>query len=102
MSDLISNSKETNIVVDALVATLNGQGDTVPEDINNSTQLFGANGLLDSIGLVALVIEIESQIAAKLDVAIVLADDRAMSQRNSPFRSVESLAAHVVSLVNKS
>jgi acyl carrier protein len=102
MTGVTSNTGTTRIVADALVATLKGQGDAIPADIDNDTKLFGPDGLLDSLGLVSLVIEIESQIASNAGSTIVLADDRAMSQRNSPFRTVGTLSDYIVSLTKLS
>ena len=67
--------------------------------INEKTELFGANGILDSLGLVTFVVEIEQDVRDKFDVEIVLADERAMSQKHSPFRSVEKLAGYVNKLI---
>jgi acyl carrier protein len=63
------------------------------------TQLFGAEGLLDSVGLVALVVAVEERLADDLGIDVSLADERALSQRQSPYRSVSSLAAYAAGLV---
>jgi acyl carrier protein len=56
--------------------------------------LFGAGSPLDSLGLVALIIDIEEAFAAA-GVTVALSDDRAMSQRYSPFRTVASLVDYI-------
>lgn len=63
------------------------------------TNLYGPSGILDSIELVMLVAEIESFISDKYEKDIVLADEKAMSQKISPFRSVRSLAAYIDTLL---
>jgi acyl carrier protein len=63
------------------------------------TELFGADGLLDSVGLVALVVAVEERLADELDIDVSLADERALSQRQSPYRTVSSLAAYAAGLV---
>ncbi len=73
------------------------------EELNQptiDTNLYGPNGILDSIELVMLVAEIESFISDKYEIDIVLADEKAMSQKISPFRSVRSLATYIDSLLN--
>jgi acyl carrier protein len=57
--------------------------------------LFGSAGRLDSLGLVSLIVAIEQAVEDELAVSVVLADEKAMSQRSSPFRTVGSLAAYV-------
>lgn len=60
--------------------------------------LFGKDGKLDSLGLVNLIVGVEGAVQRKFGVTVVLANERAMSQRQSPFRSVDSLAKFVVEL----
>lgn len=57
--------------------------------------LFGREGKLDSLGLVNLILAVEERLASELDVTITLADERAMSRKGSPFRTVQSLADYV-------
>lgn len=63
------------------------------------TQLFGKDGVLDSYTLVQLIVAAEQKVQETLNKAITLADERAMSQKNSPFKSVGSLADYIVLLV---
>jgi acyl carrier protein len=69
--------------------------------VDRDAALFGDGGWLDSFGLVTLVTVIEQVVEERLQARIVLADDRAMSTRQSPFRSVASLAAYVATLVEE-
>jgi D-alanine--poly(phosphoribitol) ligase subunit 2 len=63
------------------------------------TVLFGKCGTLDSLGLVSLILAVEERIRDELDLSITLADERAMSQARSPFRSIKSLACYIPSLI---
>ncbi|MGB8167113.1 MAG: acyl carrier protein [Chthoniobacteraceae bacterium] len=69
--------------------------------IDASTRLFGREGILDSLGLVNLLLDIEQQVNEQHGLAIALADDRAMSQTRSPFRSVETLADYIHALAHE-
>jgi acyl carrier protein len=71
------------------------------EPIDETTSLFGADGLLDSIGLVSVVLDIEQQVNDRLGISISIADDRAMSQKRSPFRTVGRLADYVLTLIEE-
>ncbi|MBM3560235.1 MAG: acyl carrier protein [Alphaproteobacteria bacterium] len=64
-----------------------------------ATQLFGENGELDSFGLVTLIVGVELRLGERFGVPVTLADERAMSQRNSPFRSVGTLADYSIGLL---
>ncbi len=62
------------------------------EPIAADTVLFGPSGILDSIGLVSVIVEIEQKLSDRAGRDVSLMDDRAMSQARSPFRTVQSLA----------
>ena len=61
-------------------------------------ELFGKDGRLDSLGLVNLIMCIEEKFEEHTGSSIVIADEKAMSQSNSPFRSVNTLAEYMASL----
>ncbi len=82
------------LVVKVTGEILDEQGLTADGEIAATTKLFGGGGLLDSMGLVALVIAVEQAIEEQFKVNIRLADEKALSQRNSPYRSVGTLAAY--------
>ena len=65
------------------------------------TKLFGGSGVLNSLALVSLIADIESIISDEFDANIVLADERAMSQRISPFRSVGTLTEYIDTLLSE-
>ena len=66
---------------------------------NGDTPLFGAEGILDSLGLVTVLTAVEQAIEDRYDVLLVLADEKAFSQKNSPFRTVNSLAEYTSQLL---
>jgi len=67
----------------------------------SETALFGAEGQLDSMSLVSLIVSVEEAVEEAFGVAIVLASEKAMSARRSPFASVASLTEHVVTLIGE-
>ena len=60
------------------------------------TILYGRDGSLDSMALVNLIADIEDALVEKFDVSIALADEKAMSAKNSPYRDVASLTDAVI------
>jgi hypothetical protein len=60
--------------------------------------VFGPDSPLDSLGLVALLLDIEEDLVA-IGCHIVLSDERAMSQKRSPFRSVSSISEYISSVI---
>lgn len=73
-----------------------------PDSLGEQTCLIGEGAVLDSLGLVTAILEIEQRLAEQHDVVLVLADERAMSQKHSPFRSIGSLADYVLRLASES
>ncbi len=71
------------------------------DSIDSGTRIFGRKGLLDSMGLVSLITDLEEKIEEEFGVSLILADERAMSQKKSPFRTVSSLAQYVGMLVEE-
>jgi acyl carrier protein len=66
------------------------------------TTLFGDGAGLDSFELVRLILSIEREVNEEFGVALTLADEKAMSQRNSPFRSAGTMANYIVQLIGES
>ena len=73
------------------------------KELNNPTEetrLYGGKGLLDSLGLVSFTTDLEERISDEFDKDIILADEKAMSQRTSPFRDVKSLIIYIQKLLD--
>lgn len=71
------------------------------EPPDSNTRIFGSNGLLDSMGLVSLIVDLEERIEDEFGISLIIADERAMSQKKSPFRTVLSLAEFICSLIEE-
>tara|TARA_Y100000310_G_C20595794_1_gene770413 strand:- start:959 stop:1249 length:291 start_codon:yes stop_codon:yes gene_type:complete len=68
-------------------------------DKSLDTMLYGDNGLLDSLGFVDFVVSVEDKINETYGINFTLADERAMSQQNNPFETVESLSNYIFVLL---
>jgi len=88
---LTLNTLETYCIENDITVNLN-QGEEL--------KLFGGESLLDSLGLVSLIVSIEEAIDDKFNTSIILADEKAMSRRTSPFSRVSSLVDYILELVN--
>lgn len=95
-------NKEVGNILFALIEEMNERR---PDDqkiaVEKSTQLFGEGGVLDSLELVNLIVAFEQKIQSDLDCVITLADEKAMSQKRNPFRSIESLADYAMMLIKE-
>lgn len=68
-------------------------------ELGPDTHLFGRSGVFDSLGLVSLIVGVEEAIADRYGVSVSLADERAMSQASSPFRTIRSLAEYAAGML---
>jgi acyl carrier protein len=64
--------------------------------VNTETVIVGPEAVIDSIGVVSLIVDIEQRLEMDHQVSVTLANDRAMSQRSSPFRTPAVLAEHIL------
>ena len=63
------------------------------------TRLLGSQSVLDSMHLVSLIVTIEREVEDAFGVVLTLADERALSMKESPFRSIQSLADYIGILI---
>ena len=75
--------------------------DDDPGDISMDTVLYGDDGLLDSIQLVNLIVAVEQRVEEEMGFSVAIADEKAISQRNSPFRTVGTLCDYISGIVAK-
>ena len=87
-----------SIIFSAINMANHARVDDAQIPVGDDTQLYGENGHLESMSLVAFLIDIEE---AMLDegIQITLSDEKAMSQSRSPFRNVKSLTDYIYTLI---
>jgi acyl carrier protein len=92
-------------IVEMIFTTIDDLNELLPpaQQLEKSvdTVVFGADGKLDSLGLVTLIVAVEQKITETFNVTLTLADEKAMSQRNSPFRSIGTLAGYIEQLLGE-
>ncbi len=90
---------DKNAVVDLIIRTVDDYRLTMQgssEAIGPETHLYGPAGVLDSLGLVSVLVEIEQKIADRGAGPVSLMNDAAVSRASSPFRTVDSLAEYLM------
>jgi acyl carrier protein len=73
----------------------------LPDLANGAVNLIGRQAVLDSLGLVTLVVDLEQRLEEEYGIALVLVDEHAMSQKTSPFRTIESLTDYICLLIEE-
>jgi acyl carrier protein len=79
------------IVLTSVRTTAAEQDVALPTELADDMVLFGDGGLLDSLALVSLVIAVEQGLEDRFGLSVPLADEKALSQRRSPYRTLASL-----------
>lgn len=96
----MTNSDIQEIIFDAIEMANNAREDDKQIPVSETTELYGTNGHLDSMGLVGFLVDIEESLQDR-DINISLTDERAMSQSSSPFRNVQTLTDYIMTLVKE-
>ncbi len=73
----------------------------IHNEVNNATIIYGPEEGINSLSLVRLIVDIEEMVLTNSGKNIVLADDRALSMKNSPFYSVTTLSAYITTLIHE-
>ena len=84
------DKKRINEIVYSTINDYCEANDIVLDDLTKDTPLIGSGRLLDSMGLVNVLVDIETAFLDE-DADISLTSETAMSGRISPFRSVGAL-----------
>ena len=96
---LITENDDVEKVIDLIFETIdkfnNEYSNEIQLEKSSHTALLGRGSKLDSLGLINLIVAVEQNVEDKFDITITLADERAMSQEISPFRTVGSLADYI-------
>lgn len=87
-----------NILEDVLYAVVDEAKGSIESAKNLEKKpdaiLFGADGL-NSLGLVSFVVMAEEKVDELTDIELTLASEKAMSRRNSPFLTLQTLADYI-------
>lgn len=70
-------------------------------EINEQTNLIGRDAIVDSMGLVTIIVDLESNFLDK-GYEVSLTSEKAMSKKISPFRSVNALSNYIVDILGAS
>ena len=96
---------DRSALIDLIITSIQDYCATAPSasgaPIRPSTHLFGPEGVLDSVGLVSVVVDVEQRIRDEHRIDVSLMNDVAMSQSRSPFRTPETLADYILGLQAK-
>jgi acyl carrier protein len=96
----ISDDAIQEVVLQAMRATNQARDAASQLAVAADAPIFGPDSPLDSLGLVGLLLDVEEGLQ-EVGCDVVLSDERAVSQKRSPFRNVSSLVAYISTLARE-
>jgi acyl carrier protein len=90
----VHRSQIQTLILDVLHMANQAREDDQQLTVSPDALLFGDSGQLDSMGLVALMIDLEEALG-EAGYDVILTAERAMSRAQSPFKDVPSLVAYI-------
>jgi hypothetical protein len=96
----IGDAAIQEVVLDAMRAANQARDAASQLVVAPDAPIFGPDSSLDSLGLVGLLLDVEEGLQA-IGCEVVLSDERAVSQKRSPFRNVPSLVAYIGTLARE-
>lgn len=91
----------SKIVYESIREFIDTYNVNIPVEMGDETPLFGKEGVLDSLGLVSLIVMVEQEIEDNIGYTLILANEKAMSQKNSPFLKVGYLIDYICRLLEE-
>jgi len=70
-------------------------------EINYNTQLLAEGSVIDSMALVSIIVDLESELSEIFNLEISLSDDEAMSRVESPYKNVNNLVNYITELLSR-
>lgn len=89
-----------NIIIDSIIEFNETLDDKIQLSRGRETPLFGKNGVLDSLSLVNLIVQVEEDISENFNCPIILTSEKAMSRKISPFLTVGTLTDYIEELLS--
>lgn len=72
------------------------EGEKIKNDWD--TSLYGENSNMDSMDLVSFVVALEQNLEEEFNRSISLADEKAMSQKSSPYKTLNNLLEYILKI----
>ena len=99
----MSDSKKILKLIFQLVDELN---ERLPEEErlekSKKTPLTGESAKLDSLKLVSLIVAAEQKVQEEFNATVTIANERILDPKESPLRTIETLADYISMLVQES
>jgi acyl carrier protein len=89
------------VVLNTFKQVIRDNEKSMEREPDETTPIMGADSPFDSVDLVTFIVALEQVLEDDWNISVILADDRAMSQEVSPFKSIGSISNYIEKLVNE-
>lgn len=94
-----ANGQVQNHLLSAVIDAVTTIRPDAAAAVSEQTRLVGDGALLDSVGLVSLLINLEQRLDNTVDLASSFMANASVAEEEHPFRTVGALAEHIHQLV---
>lgn len=91
---------EQNVIA-SFKQVITNSGKSYDGTVDMNTPIMGSESPFDSIDLVTFIVTLEQMIEDDWSISITLADDRAMSQTISPFKTIRTISDYIELLIKE-
>ena len=97
---------DSNKILELIFQVVDELNERLPEEErlekSKETPLTGEAAKLDSLKLVSLIVSTEQKVQEEFNTTITIANERILDQKESPLRTIETLADYISTLVQES
>ncbi|MGA1825069.1 MAG: hypothetical protein ACMUIP_10455 [bacterium] len=89
-----------DLVINTIKVYLKDMYDDITTDVDSNTILLGEEGLLDSLGLINILVDIETRLKEKYN-DLSLTTELIVSIEKSPYRMISTFTDYILDQINK-
>ena len=90
-----------HFVVNTFKQVIHDNDKSMGGEPDETISIMGPDSPFDSVDLVTYIVALEQTLEDDWNISIILADDRAMSQTISPFKSIGSICDYIEMLIKE-
>jgi hypothetical protein len=89
-------------MLDRLQEVINAESTEGSIRVVEESPLIGPEAIVSSLALVSYIVDVETMVAEMWDAEVILVNESALSRKNSPFRTLGTLADYTMELLGVS
>ena len=91
----------SDLVIACFKQVLSNNNKSYNDIIDSTTPIMGSDSPFDSIDLVTFIVSLEQALEDDWSILITIAGDKAMSQVDSPFKTIGTITNYIEVIINE-